>query len=75
MATKAVKGHALVKTPERDENPLWQCECGALYGAAAGDDRISRVTARERHRFHLTDVTGQLAAAPSTPASGHKSVE
>jgi hypothetical protein len=75
MATKAVKGHALVKTLEQDENPLWQCECGASYGAATGDDRMSRATARERHRVHLTDVNGQLAAAPSAPEGGLKSIE
>jgi hypothetical protein len=75
MAMKAVKGHALVKTPEQDENPLWQCERGASYGAATGGDRISRATARERHRVHLTDVTGQLAAAPSAPEGGTRAVE
>ena len=67
MAMKAVKGHALVKTSEPHQKPLWRCECGAVYGAATGDDRMSRATARERHRVHLAEITGPMTVATEEP--------
>jgi hypothetical protein len=67
MATKTVKGHALGKALQQDDNFVWRCECGTVYGAATGDDRISRATARERHRVHLAQITDQIAPEPSRP--------
>jgi len=67
MATKAVKGHALVKTLGQGDNFFWRCECGVEYGAATGDDRLSRATARERHRVHLAEMTWPMTASPSEP--------
>ena len=67
MATKAVKGHAVVKTLGQGDNFFWRCECGVEYGAATGDDRLSRANARERHRVHLAEMTGPMTASPSEP--------
>ena len=67
MATKAVKGHALVKTLGQGDNFFWRCGCGEVYGGATGDDRISRATARERHRVHLAEITGPMTAGSSEP--------
>ena len=67
MATKAVKGHALVKTFGQGDKFFWTCECGVVYGAATGDDRILREKARERHRLHLAEITGSMTASLSEP--------
>jgi hypothetical protein len=76
MAVKSIRGHALVKRPEQGDNFLWQCECGTHYGAATGDGHILRAQARERHRLHLIDVAGQLAAGTSAyDVGGHDSAE
>jgi len=64
MATKAVKGHALVN---RTDDGQWQCQCGVVYETANGDARMSRETARERHRVHLAQVSGHVAT--ETPQS------
>ena len=67
MATKAVKGHALVKTPGQGDAFFWRCECGVEYGAATGDNRLSRATARERHGVHLAEMAGPMTTSPSEP--------
>jgi hypothetical protein len=65
MPTKRIRGHALVKRLEQDDQFFWRCECGAHYGAATSDGHIRREQARERHRIHLRELAGQLAADTS----------
>jgi hypothetical protein len=75
MAAKQIRGHALVKGLQHGDHFVWRCECGALYGAVTGDARITRESARERHRIHLGELAGPLTVGISPSEVGPKSAD